>query len=82
VAEALELEVELQSLRDENGELRKRVSEYSSVEIAKKKAESKVEQLEQKVWPIYMYAIVVLTTVFTNWIDGRNDPRKSGAERK
>ena len=49
VAEARELEVELQRARDENAELRKRLNEVSSLETAKRKADSRVEQLEQKV---------------------------------
>jgi hypothetical protein len=49
VAEARDLELGLQRLRDENAELRKRVGELSSVETAKKKVEARVEQLEQKV---------------------------------
>ncbi|KAI0775656.1 CASP C terminal-domain-containing protein [Trametes elegans] len=48
VAEARDLEVELQRSRDENAELRKRLSEVSSLESARKKAETRVEQLEQK----------------------------------
>nr|GAT44640.1 Golgi membrane protein [Mycena chlorophos] len=48
VAEARELEAELKRLREENIDLRKRVNDFSSVETAKKKAEAKVEQLEQK----------------------------------
>ena len=49
VAEARELESEVQRLKEENATLRKRLSESSSLESAKKKAESRVEQLEQKV---------------------------------
>lgn len=48
-AEARELEVELQRMRDENAELRKRLNEVSSLEASKKKADAKVEQLETKV---------------------------------
>ncbi|KAG5654395.1 hypothetical protein H0H81_003219 [Sphagnurus paluster] len=48
VAEALEAEAELRRLRDENIELRKRVSDFSSLENAKKKSDTRVEQLEQK----------------------------------
>ncbi|EGN99686.1 hypothetical protein SERLA73DRAFT_53511, partial [Serpula lacrymans var. lacrymans S7.3] len=47
-AEARDLEAELQRLRQENTDLRKRVNETTSLESAKKKAEAKVEQLEQK----------------------------------
>ncbi|KAF8160792.1 CASP C terminal-domain-containing protein [Crassisporium funariophilum] len=48
VAEAMEQEAELQRLREENGELKKRVNDFSSIENAKKKLETKVEQMEQK----------------------------------
>ncbi|KAH9929496.1 CASP C terminal-domain-containing protein [Epithele typhae] len=48
VAEARELEAELQRAREENAELRKRLNENTSLENAKKKADSRVEQLEQK----------------------------------
>ncbi|KAJ7346876.1 CASP C terminal-domain-containing protein [Mycena albidolilacea] len=48
VAEARDLEAELKRLREENIDLRKRVNDFASVETAKKKAESKVEQLELK----------------------------------
>ncbi|KIM91916.1 hypothetical protein PILCRDRAFT_57062 [Piloderma croceum F 1598] len=48
VAEARELESELQRLRTENVDLRKRVGEVSVLEGAKKKADAKVEVLEQK----------------------------------
>ncbi|KAJ7859720.1 CASP C terminal-domain-containing protein [Mycena leptocephala] len=48
VAEARDLEAELKRLREENIDLRKRVNDFSVVETAKKKAETKVEQLELK----------------------------------
>ncbi|GLB37586.1 putative CASP C terminal [Lyophyllum shimeji] len=48
VAEAQELEAELRRTREENVELRKRVSDFSVVENAKKKSDARVEQLEQK----------------------------------
>ncbi|CCM01147.1 uncharacterized protein FIBRA_03195 [Fibroporia radiculosa] len=47
-AEARELEVELQRIRDENAELRKRLNEASALEAAKKKTDTRIEQLEQK----------------------------------
>ncbi|PBK91487.1 hypothetical protein ARMGADRAFT_1106045 [Armillaria gallica] len=47
VAEARELEIELRRLHDENADLKRRVNETASIETAKKKAEVKVEQLEQ-----------------------------------
>ncbi|KAF8348313.1 CASP C terminal-domain-containing protein [Amanita rubescens] len=48
VAEATEHEAELQRLREENTELRKRISDVASVESNKRKLEVKVEQLEHK----------------------------------
>ncbi|EPT04993.1 hypothetical protein FOMPIDRAFT_1156498 [Fomitopsis schrenkii] len=48
VAEAHELEADLQRMRDENAELRKRLNESASLEAAKKRADVRVEQLEQK----------------------------------
>ncbi|KAJ7217863.1 CASP C terminal-domain-containing protein [Mycena pura] len=48
VAEARDLEAELKRLREENVDLRQRVNDFPAVETAKKKAELKVEQLEQK----------------------------------
>ncbi|KZT10961.1 uncharacterized protein LAESUDRAFT_721378 [Laetiporus sulphureus 93-53] len=48
VAETHELEIALERTREENAELRKRVNECSSFEIAKKKADARIEQLEQK----------------------------------
>jgi homeobox protein cut-like len=50
-AEASEFENEIKKLREENAELRRRTGEITSLEAAKKKAESKAEQLEQKVKP-------------------------------
>ncbi|KAF8210571.1 CASP C terminal-domain-containing protein [Mycena galopus ATCC 62051] len=48
VAEARDLEAELKRMREENIDLRKRVSDFAVVETAKKKAENKAEQLELK----------------------------------
>ncbi|KAH9047801.1 CASP C terminal-domain-containing protein [Lactarius hengduanensis] len=48
VAEARDLEDELQRVKSENAELQRRVSELASLEAAKKKAESRAEQLEEK----------------------------------
>jgi homeobox protein cut-like len=45
----MEHEGELQRLRNENTELKKRINDLSSVENAKKKLETKVDHLEQKV---------------------------------
>ena len=47
-AEARELEAELARMREENAELRKRLSESSSLEATNKKADARIEQLEQK----------------------------------
>lgn len=49
VAEARMLESELVRLREENGELKKSLGEASNLEEKRKKAESKIEQLEEKV---------------------------------
>jgi homeobox protein cut-like len=48
VAEAQDMEATLQRLREENVSLKKRVSDFSSVETAKRKAESPAEELEMK----------------------------------
>ncbi|GJE95498.1 CASP C terminal-domain-containing protein [Phanerochaete sordida] len=48
VAEARELELELQRMKEENADLKKRLSETSSLETSKKKAEARAEQLEQR----------------------------------
>ncbi|GBE81022.1 CASP C terminal-domain-containing protein [Sparassis latifolia] len=48
VAEARELETELQRVREENAELRRRINEFVPLETAKKKADARVEQLEQR----------------------------------
>ncbi|KAH8993266.1 CASP C terminal-domain-containing protein [Lactarius hatsudake] len=48
VAEARDLEDELQRAKAENAELQRRVSELASLEAAKKKAETRAEQLEEK----------------------------------
>ncbi|TFY80606.1 hypothetical protein EWM64_g3405 [Hericium alpestre] len=48
VAETRDLEQELQRVRNENVDLRKRVADTANLESAKKKAETKVEQLEEK----------------------------------
>jgi homeobox protein cut-like len=43
------LESELARLREENGDLKRQVGEMSSVEDKRKKAEAKVESMEEKV---------------------------------
>ena len=45
----MEQEAELQRLRDENADLKKRIANVANVESVKKKLEVKVEQLERKV---------------------------------
>ena len=42
------MEDELQRVKADNAELQIRVSELASIEAAKKKAETRVEQLEEK----------------------------------
>ncbi|KAJ7091199.1 CASP C terminal-domain-containing protein [Mycena epipterygia] len=58
VAEARDLESELKRLREENIDLRKRVNDFAAVETAKKKAEVKVEQLEQKMEDMILEKVV------------------------
>lgn len=48
IAEARDLEDELQRVKAENAELQRRVSELANIDVAKKKAESRAEQLEEK----------------------------------
>jgi homeobox protein cut-like len=48
VAEARDLEDELQRVKAENAELQSRVSELASIDAAKRKADSRAEQLEEK----------------------------------
>lgn len=49
VAEARMMESEMARLREENADLRKQVAEAAVADDKRKKAESRVEQLEQKV---------------------------------
>lgn len=51
VAEARDLQDELQRVKAENAELQRRVTEFANIEAAKKKSESRVEQLEEKACP-------------------------------
>jgi homeobox protein cut-like len=51
VAEARDLQDELQRVKAENAEFQRRIAEFANVEAAKKKAESRVEQLEEKACP-------------------------------
>ncbi len=48
IAETRDLEDELQRVKAENSELQRRVSEFANIDAAKKKAESRAEQLEEK----------------------------------
>jgi homeobox protein cut-like len=48
IAETRDLQVELERVKAENAELRRRATEFANVEAAKKKAEDRVEQLEEK----------------------------------
>jgi homeobox protein cut-like len=48
IAEARDLEDELQRVKAENAELQMRVSELANIDAAKRKAESRAEQLEEK----------------------------------
>ncbi|KAF7428227.1 hypothetical protein PC9H_007448 [Pleurotus ostreatus] len=63
IAEAREQELELQRLREENAELKKRVADSSPLESAKKKAEARAEQLEQKASNVANYCGNVPTTL-------------------
>jgi homeobox protein cut-like len=49
IAETRDLEDELQRVKADNIELQRRVSELANLEASKKKAESRAEQLEEKV---------------------------------
>ena len=49
IAETRDLEDELQRVKAENAELQRRVSELAYIDAAKKKAETRAEQLEEKV---------------------------------
>jgi homeobox protein cut-like len=49
IAETRDLEDELHRVRAENAELQRRVSELANLEAAKKRAESRADQLEEKV---------------------------------
>ncbi|KAI0001319.1 CASP C terminal-domain-containing protein [Russula compacta] len=48
IAEARDLEDELQRVKAENAELQRRVSESANLDAARKKAETRAEQLEEK----------------------------------
>jgi len=57
VTEAQDLEAELQRLREENTELRRRVNDTAAVESSKKKLELRIEQLEHTVRVLYAVAL-------------------------
>ena len=83
VAEARELESELQRMKEENADLRKRLSETSALEAAKKKAEARAEQLEQKVCTLTSHFGARLNMLGMLLLaDGRYDSGESHAERK
>lgn len=64
VAEARELENELQRLRAENVDLRRKVNDFSAVETAKTKAETKVGHLERKVRQrIFLQTLVLIRSL-------------------
>ncbi|KAF8520409.1 CASP C terminal-domain-containing protein [Hysterangium stoloniferum] len=48
VGEALTLELEVQRLRDDNADLRRRVGDVSALEASKKKLQIKLDQIEQR----------------------------------
>jgi homeobox protein cut-like len=55
IAEARDLQDELQRVKAENAELQRRVAEFANVEAAKKKAEGRAEQLEEKACRLITY---------------------------
>ena len=76
VAEARMLESELGRLREENAELKKQVGDMGSVEDKRKKAESRADQLEDRVSaPACISSLLDLIKA-----DGRDDSGKSDTE--
>jgi hypothetical protein len=69
VAEARLLESEVQRLRDENADLRRRTADIATLEAAKKKAESRVEVLEEKVCRYGLHSVNYrgLTPEYFRW---------------
>ena len=49
IAVTRDLEDEVQRIRSENAELKKRIAEFANTEMAKRRAEMKLDQLEEKV---------------------------------
>jgi hypothetical protein len=77
VSEAQALEIEVQRLREENAELRRKNNEIGSLEAAKKRADAKVESLEQKVRPLVTRPVCPVGLILP---DGRSHQRTSGPE--
>jgi homeobox protein cut-like len=63
VGESKELEAEIQLLKSENAELRRKVSETAALETAKKRAEDKVEAIENKVRYSTEIMLVILNSL-------------------
>jgi hypothetical protein len=77
VAEARDLQSELERLKVENTELKKTVEESTGVEVARKKAEARVETLEAKV----LMRPISKDRIFNVFIlDGGHDTGESYAE--
>ena len=57
VAEARDLQAELQRVKAEKADLQRHVTEFANVEAAKKKAEGRVEQLEEKACPFFGHVL-------------------------
>jgi hypothetical protein len=78
VGEAFALELEVQRLRDENADLRRRVGEVSALEVSKKKLQTKLDQVEQRVYT--MLIINHYDSKSLNNTDGRPHSRESHSE--
>ena len=74
VGETKELEAEIQRLKNDNAELRQKVAESTSLETARKRAEDKLETVQNKVC-----ASLAMLSQLTP-VDGRHDSRKGGAK--
>jgi hypothetical protein len=75
------MDAELQRLRDDNADLRRRVGEFANIEAAKKKADARVEQLEQRVCGVYMYSCLALMQP-CEYADGGDDTGEDFAKGK
>jgi hypothetical protein len=83
VSEARELESELQRLREENADLRKKLGESANIEAARKKAEVRVETLESKVRPSNYDGMWLMDCILGwAWADGRYDSGEGSPEGK